>query len=246
VQKGDTLSAIARRHGLTADALAEINSLRDADHLRVGQALALTASASPAAVAKAIASVEAEHPSEDTLAELEDAEPVSVAAMEEAGGISATPARPAATADPADYAVAIDSTIEVQASETLGHYADWLQIPTQRLRDINGLVFGQSVMVGRRIKLEFSKVGASSFTERRIEYHRSLQEKFFAQFRIEGTRTRQVSAGDTLWSLTLNEPHLPVWLLRQYNPDLDFGNLRPGVVVIIPRLASQADLEEQG
>jgi membrane-bound lytic murein transglycosylase D len=141
--------------------------------------------------------------------------------------------------------VAIDSTIEVQASETLGHYADWLEIPTQRLRDLNGLAFGQSVVVGRRLKLEFSRVGATSFTERRVAYHRALQEKFFAQYRIEGTRAQQVRAGDTMWSLTLHEPNLPVWLLRQYNPDLDFANLQPGVVVVIPRLASQSQLDDQ-
>ena len=31
-------------------------------------------------------------------------------------------------ADPSDYSVATDGTIEVQAAETLGHYAEWLGI----------------------------------------------------------------------------------------------------------------------
>ena len=38
--------------------------------------------------------------------------------------------------DPSDYTVAADGTIEVHPLETLGHYADWLGIKTQRLRDI--------------------------------------------------------------------------------------------------------------
>ena len=39
-------------------------------------------------------------------------------------------------ADPSDYLVREDQTVEVQALETLGHYADWLEIRTQRLRDM--------------------------------------------------------------------------------------------------------------
>jgi hypothetical protein len=27
-----------------------------------------------------------------------------------------------------------------------------------------------------------------------------------------------------------------VWLLRQYNPELDLGNVRPGTELIIPRV----------
>ena len=38
-------------------------------------------------------------------------------------------------ADPSDYTVSTANQITVQALETLGHYAEWLEIPTQRLRD---------------------------------------------------------------------------------------------------------------
>ena len=104
-----------------------------------------------------------ERPSEAKLAELEEAEPASAAAAEDVGKVIATVARPAATADPADYEVAVDGTIEVQAIETLGHYADWSEIATQRLRNINGLAFGESVMMGWRLKLDFSEVDAATF-----------------------------------------------------------------------------------
>ena len=59
--------------------------------------------------------------------------------------------------DPSDYTVADDITIEVHPLETLGHYADWLGIRTQRLRDINGLAFRTPVEVGKRIKLDIGK-----------------------------------------------------------------------------------------
>ena len=56
--------------------------------------------------------------------------------------------------DPSDYSVADDNTIEVHPLETLGHYGDWLEIRTQRLRDLNGLAFRTPVEVGRRLRLE--------------------------------------------------------------------------------------------
>ena len=88
--------------------------------------------------------------------------------------------------DPSDYSVGADKTIEVQPLETLGHYADWLGIRTQRLRDINGLAFRTPVVVGERIRLEFGAVDAKAFEDRRIAYHRSQQDSFFRQNVIVG------------------------------------------------------------
>jgi hypothetical protein len=42
--------------------------------------------------------------------------------------------QPDLATDPADYAVASDGTIEIQIGETLGHYADWLQRPSDRIK----------------------------------------------------------------------------------------------------------------
>ena len=42
-------------------------------------------------------------------------------------------------ADSIDYQVRDDGSIRVEATETLGQYADWLQIPTQSLRNLNKL-----------------------------------------------------------------------------------------------------------
>jgi hypothetical protein len=65
--------------------------------------------------------------------------------------------------DPSDYSVAADGTIEVQPLETLGHYGDWLEIKTQRLRDLNGLAFRTPVDVGQRIRLDLGTVDAKAF-----------------------------------------------------------------------------------
>ena len=139
-------------------------------------------------------------------------------------------------ADPSDYSVADDGTIEVQSLETLGHYADWLGIRTQRLRDLNGMSFGQAVVLGQRIRLDFSAVDPGAFEQRRIAWQQSLQEAFFAAYRIANVEDHVVRSGESLWLLAQNRYRVPVWLLRQYNPDLELDLVVPGTVVKFPRL----------
>jgi membrane-bound lytic murein transglycosylase D len=139
-------------------------------------------------------------------------------------------------ADPSDYSVADDLTIEVQDMETLGHYADWLEIRTQRLRDINAMPFREPVVYGQRIKLDFSTVDAETFEVRRQAYQIERQESFFRSYHIVDTIDHVVRQGDSLWLLAQRTYDVPVWLLRQYNPDIDLERVRPGAVVKFPEL----------
>jgi membrane-bound lytic murein transglycosylase D len=43
--------------------------------------------------------------------------------------------------------------------------------------------------------------------------------------------------GDTLWYLAEERYQVPVWLLRQYNPTMDFSALQAGANLTIPRIA---------
>jgi membrane-bound lytic murein transglycosylase D len=138
-------------------------------------------------------------------------------------------------ADPSDYTVS-NARIEVQALETLGHYADWLEIPTQRLRDLNRLSFNQAVVIGQRLALDFSRVDAGTFEQRRVAYQRQRQGEFFASWQIEDVANHVVRPGESLWVLAGRTYEVPVWLLRQYNPDIDLDRVVPGMVVKFPRL----------
>ncbi|MCH2171683.1 LysM peptidoglycan-binding domain-containing protein [Myxococcota bacterium] len=138
--------------------------------------------------------------------------------------------------DPSDYAVSNNGTIVVQADETLGHYADWLDVRTSRLRHLNRIRSNSTVVIGRRTKLDLSRVDAKTFERRRLEYHRTLQEEFFGSFSITGTHTYELKPGDSLWRLARQEYKLPVWLLRQFNPDMDFAALTPGERMVIPNI----------
>jgi membrane-bound lytic murein transglycosylase D len=144
-------------------------------------------------------------------------------------------AQPELAADPADYSVAADGSIRIQAAETLGHYADWLGVRSGRLQELNNLKDGEPLVVGHRLKLDFSNVAAERFQQQRTAYHQSLQAEYFRHFHIEGVRAHRVKDGDNLWILATRQYDIPLWLLRQYNPSIDFDAvLPPGEVISIP------------
>ena len=140
--------------------------------------------------------------------------------------------------DPSDYSVAEDGSIEVHPLETLGHYADWLGIKTQRLRDVNGLAFRTPVEVGQRIKLDLSKSSIEAFETLRAAYHREQQDAFFRRNTITGVREHVVASGESLWILSLRRYGVPIWLFRQYNPEVDMHRVTSGTRVRFPILVS--------
>jgi membrane-bound lytic murein transglycosylase D len=135
--------------------------------------------------------------------------------------------------DPSDYSVH-GNRIHVQAAETLGHYAEWLEIRASQLRMVNGMRFEQPVVIGQRLKLDFARVSPGEFEQRRREYHQSLQNEFFDAFVVSGTEPHVLKRGESLWYLAKRKYQVPVWLLRQYNPDLDFAALPAGAKLIVP------------
>ena len=142
--------------------------------------------------------------------------------------------------DPSDYSVAADGTIEVQPLETLGHYADWLGIRTQRLRDINGFAFRTPVAVGQRIKLQLANADVGAFEARRIAYHRLQQDSYFREHIITGVTDHVVRRGESVWILSLRQYKVPIWLFRQYNPELDLDRVQPGTTIQFPVLVDRS------
>ncbi|HSY05522.1 MAG TPA: transglycosylase SLT domain-containing protein [Steroidobacteraceae bacterium] len=187
-------------------------------------------SAEDAAVAAAAAANEKPH------AAAAAPQPVSAAQAEALGPALGPAADTDQNADPTDYSVAHDGTIRVAAVETLGHYADWLGVTSARLRELNHLHYRTPVRIGQRIRLDFAEVTPEVFETLRHEYHRELQAAYFAGHRIVGTAVYIARAGDSGWTLTQRTAQLPLWLLQQYNPDLDLAELRPGTQIVMPRV----------
>lgn len=294
VRPGDTLSAIARRHGTGVQTLVSINNIRGKHRIFAGQVLQLpdprrrnerVTSPSFALVSSAQAATNPPTvPTPRPRQEREAAEPVLVAARidvpkprPEGDGPapSAAPAPPKAAAperapeparlpvaevaqpEPEDVAeVALpdmphakpelpddspfreikDDRIVVDSLETLGHYAEWLELPTQRLRSLNQLPYGRALRMGQRIRLDFSKVSRDTFVQRRTEFHKGIEEDFFGSFQITGVVEHRIKPGDTIWKISNRTYEVPTWLIHRYNPEANLSRLTPGVRLVIPQI----------
>jgi membrane-bound lytic murein transglycosylase D len=262
IRRGDTLSQIADRYDTRVSTLVGLNSLGNSNRIRAGQQLRLPA-AGPAPLPTPVAVAATPSPAA-ALPAASTPPPPPLAAIADAPAIPALPATAAdevddeevpfiladqvgsllgslqasLLSDPSDYTVALDTSIEVQPLETLGHYADWLGIRTQRLRDINGLAFRTPVVVGQRIKIDLAKVNADTFEGLRAAYHKEQQDTFFRNNTITGVTEHIVRRGESVWILALRTYDVPVWLFRQYNPELDLHNVQRGTRLNFPVLVS--------
>jgi membrane-bound lytic murein transglycosylase D len=140
------------------------------------------------------------------------------------------------SADPSDYTVASNNTIEVQASETLGHFAEWLGIRAWDVRRLNKMAYSDPVIVGKRLTLDFSRINIAEFERMRREFHSGLQQEFFANYRIQGVDQYQIKRNDNIGIIARNRYSTPIWLLRQYNPELDFNRIQIGQQIAFPLL----------
>lgn len=248
VKSGDTLTEIGRRVGMTEAELMKLNSIKDRNYIFEGQRLRTSKAPVPAAVvaANAPAAADALAPDDEPEEDVQEAEkvarskpqPVSREQAAELGPALVPGIASAASADPTDYSVVNDTTV-VQGSETLGHFAEWLDVSASSLRRLNGMKPGTALALGRRIKLDLSKVDAAKFEERRVAWHKQVQDEFFERFRITGQERYRLKAGESLWALT-QRTNVPVWLLRQYNPETDFENVRIGTEIVLPRVEGVA------
>jgi peptidoglycan lytic transglycosylase D len=282
VRRGDTVSLIAARYGVTEQALLGVNGIQDPHRIYPGQILTMPgevdagiqlagnevsttpepaiqtqlAQESSAPIAETPVS-EAEEVEQLTLERLPPAAvlpdnqeldaPVTVAdstaeALDPVIDVSASNELLVEdlAADPSDYTVASNNTIEVQASETLGHFADWLGIRAWDIRRLNNMAYRDPVIVGKRLSLDFSRVNIAEFELKRREFHASLQQEFFSSYRIQGVEQYEIKRNDNIGAIARNQYSTPIWLLRQYNPELDFNRIQIGQQVVFP-LVEQAE-----
>jgi membrane-bound lytic murein transglycosylase D len=261
VKRGDNLSKIAKQHAVSVREITALNGLRNGNHLQVGQRLRIPGKAqapSPApskpaepapTVLAAVPAAPEEAAPEKTVGPLPalaraETEPEPEALAEpaiEPEPAPAAPVRPTGSTplrlEMARYSVHGDGTIRVEPEETLGHYADWLDIPTQWLRNKNRFRSDRKITLGRRVALDFSRVSKDDFGQRRMAYHQGLVDSFFLEHRVSGTEEYVLKRGDTLWVLSHRKLAVPVWLLAAYNPDVDFATpLKVGQRLQVPRL----------
>ena len=124
--------------------------------------------------------------------------------------------------------------IRVDAEETLGHYAEWLNVSARDIRRLNGFRYGRALHLNQKIKIPLHRATQEEFVEKRFEYHQELAEDFFASYRVQKVHTYSIKRGDNIWTLSRQEFEVPLWLIKRYNAGVDFGALIPSQKLLIP------------
>lgn len=219
VRRGDTLSGIAENHRTSVSTLVAINNLPSRHRIYPGQVLQLPTphgrTRPPTGLVKTASA--ATHTARVSREQIEPA-----------------PDRPLPLADSSPWRRIDGDWIVVDAGETLGHFADWLEIPTQRLRRLNRISSQRPLRMGQRLRLDFSAASPDVFQQRRIEYHKGIEEDFFGSYRVTGTVDHTLRRGESLWVLSHQVYSVPIWLIHRYNPAVDLTQLNPGTKLKVP------------
>lgn len=248
VRPGETLYNIALRHNTTTTTLATLNKIRPDTAVKSGQVLQVPTPL-PAPPPAPVLAAEKALAKSSILAVVSAGKPLP-APTEVAPTPPPAPAASSATApatagasvrlpEPAERFQVKGDTIRVAAQEQLQQYAAWLDVPVQRLQALNRLPSGQSPSLGTPVRLDFSKVPAAQFTQRRLQYQRSLEEEFLRRYRIGGVLTRKLKPGETLLTVSRQAPSVPLWLLQRYNTHLDANTPNPGSELRIPQVTTR-------
>ncbi len=257
LRRGETLAGLAAASGVPLSRLLAVNGWNAGHEVARGDVVHLplpasradsgasTAAAPPSSVSAPEASAAGGSPAVPPVipapaapAQASASQPSEPISERQAGTALLPAVSPTGNSDTTDYGVGPGDTVIVQAAETLGHLADWSKSSGAALRALNKLRPNAVVTLGRRVKLDLSRVSAAEFVEARRAYHRQLQDAFFATHRIAGTDSYAVKPGESLWMIAQRHGDLPVWLVTQYNPDVHFGDVRPGTSLALPRITA--------
>ena len=219
VRRGDTLSKIAQNHRTRVSTLVAINNLPSRHRIYPGQVLQL-----PGARRKA--------PRPSGLVRTAHAAPRKREFPKDQ--IQPAPGRPLPLDDNSPWRRIDGDWIVVDAGETLGHLADWLEVPTARLRQLNRISSRRPLRMGQRIHLDFSATSPQVFLQRRIEFHKGIEEDFFGTYTVTGTVDHALVRGQSLWVLSHDIYSVPIWLIHRYNPTANLTQLSPGMKLKIP------------
>ncbi len=92
------------------------------------------------------------------------------------------------------------------------------------------------VFIVECLRLVFDTDSIVEFERRRRDFHSSLQREFFSKYRIQNVDTYKVGSGDNVGRIARSRYSAPIWLVRQYNPGLDFGRIQINQEIIFPVL----------
>ena len=131
--------------------------------------------------------------------------------------------------------------IKVSVDETIGHYADWLGVPTSVIRQLNRLGARSEIRTGGPLLIPVGQDLLARFVKARLEYHMALEEDFYSRYKVADVKPRIIRRGETLWNICNDTDQIPLWLFAKHNKDADLGTLMPGMRVWIPVIEEKTE-----
>jgi len=241
VKTGDNITKIAKMHGIKVSDLIIANKINSKGVIYVNQHLRLPLPGETADMSKTT--------SYRSFAEVgqQRTQPPEMPTLRISSAYEATtPAASELEANPVIVAGKLEvehvmteknkpvGIIQVEIEETLGHFAEWLEIPTKNIRRLNRFPYSKTLPLHMNVKIPLDKISKEQFEETRFEYHKKIQEDFFNFYEIESEQLYQLKKGDNVWTICNDIFEMPVWLLKLYNPKVDFNDLRWSQKLVIP------------
>lgn len=240
VKKHDTLDDISKRYKVAIKSIIRKNNIKNPNRIFPGQLLKI-----PETIDKK---------DKITVAKIEDTRKGKSESLESMSinKIELTEISPETvvneTSDPVIHLLPVSVTqdperkhlvgfIFAEVDETIGHYAEWSKVKADLIRRINGFRYGRYIHLNQKIKIPFLQVTPDVFFQKRSEYHKSIQEDFFENYKVEKTIKFSAKPGTTVWEICNEIYDIPLWLLRRYNPNANLENLRRGEELIIPMVS---------
>ncbi|MFZ0392142.1 MAG: transglycosylase SLT domain-containing protein [Calditrichia bacterium] len=137
-----------------------------------------------------------------------------------------------------------NNRIKVFANETQGHIADWLNIPTSKLRRINRMAGHRTIYQGQTLKLDFSHTTPAEFTRKRVQYHLETLHAWLQKKPDVQLVDYKVNSGESLWDIATNRYGVPVFMVQYVNSGADVNRLYPGDIVKIPVVQENHSFKE--
>jgi membrane-bound lytic murein transglycosylase D len=131
--------------------------------------------------------------------------------------------------------------VHVRVEETIGHFAEWLDVPARDIRRLNGIRYGRALRLNQKIRVPLHQISKKEFEARRHAFHQGLAEDFFVRYRVAGITTYTVKKGDNIWKLSHRDFNVPVWLIKRFNSETDFSALTPSRRLVIPVVNERPD-----
>lgn len=252
VKRGDTVTKIAKIHGIKVSDLILSNNLNSRGSIYVNQNLRLPSPDEKPDLPKAVASMDKKEKrtqltrAPDFGIQSQAAQAKRMASKQPTFALEARITASELSVNPVVVAGNLQverimkkrgkpvGIIRVEIEETLGHYAEWLEIPTRNIRKLNGFPYARPLPLHKKVKIPLDKISKDQFEEIRFEYHKKIQEDFFSFYKIETVQTYRVKKGDNIWTLCNEAFEMPVWLVKKYNPKIDFNDLRWSQNLVIP------------